>query len=134
MPPRMAFSKTIDQMHDQSKTVTRRAYKPDGRWAKLKKGDRITAIEKGMGLKKGERQVVIGEIEVLSLRIEYLYEVTADDVAREGFPGGFDGPEEFIRKFGGPRDQLVLRIEFRHIVKPTPDPHGGMAQARELGR
>lgn len=113
MPRRMAFSKTIPQMYARTKDVTRRRLNPGKGWDLLRPGDRITAIEKGMGLKKGERQTVIGEIEVVSVRREALCEVTHDDVAREGFPG--QGADWFLRKFGGAREQLVLRIEFRHV-------------------
>lgn len=84
MTYRMAVSMTIAQVRDGSKTVTRRA--PDS-WVKLMVGDRVTLIEKGMGLKKGEKQVPIRDVEITSLRNEPLGKVGwGDELAREGFP------------------------------------------------
>lgn len=114
MPRRMSFSKTIEQMRARTKTVTRRIG-----WEHAEPGMRITAIEKGMGLRRGERQVVLGEIEVVSVRRERLADITADDVAREGFPGWT--PAQFIELFGAPPERVVTRIEFKHCdPEPTP--------------
>ncbi|MEM6988887.1 MAG: DNA N-6-adenine-methyltransferase [Myxococcota bacterium] len=104
----MSFSKTIPQFKARTKTVTRR----DG-WLNLKPGDVVTAIEKGMGLKKGERQVVLGDIEVVTTWRERLGDITPEDVAREGFPG--ETPEFFIRKYGKPADHIVTRIAYRYL-------------------
>lgn len=108
MPRRMSFSKTIEQMRNRTKTVTRRLA-----WANLEPWTRLTAIEKGMGLKKGERQVVLGDIEVQSVRRERLDAIDADDLACEGFPGM--EPAEFFVLLGARPDTIVTRIEFRHI-------------------
>ena len=72
-----------------------------------------------MGLRLGERQVVIGEIEVVSVRRERLGDITHEDVAREGFPEW--GPEEFLRLYGKGPEHEVTRIEFRHV---EARPHG----------
>jgi len=60
---------TIDAVRDRSKTVTRRRVDT---WKDLKRGDRLTLIEKGMGLPKGARQVVLCEVEVVDVRVEWL--------------------------------------------------------------
>lgn len=98
---RMSFAKTTQQMHNRTKTVTRRHVDT---WKHLKTGDRLMAIEKGQGLKKGERQV----------RVEPLHEITPNDIALEGFPGlSF---WEFKENFPGPVNQLVRRIELKHLA------------------
>ena len=61
MPRRMSCSITVDAVRARTKTVTRRHAST---WATLKPGDRLTLIEKGMGLKRGEKQVVLAEVEV----------------------------------------------------------------------
>lgn len=114
MPRRMSFSKTVAQMRARTKTVTRRLG-----WTFLKKGDRVTAVEKTMGLRKGEKQVVLGDIEVVDVRRERLVDVTQEDCAAEGFPDL--GPKGFVELFcamGGPgtgTETAVTRIEFKHL-------------------
>jgi hypothetical protein len=111
----MSFAKTLAQFNARTKTVTRR----DGWWdeeknePRVKRGDIITGIQKGMGLQKGERQVVLHDIEVLNARREELGAITPEDVAREGFPGWTC--EQFISFYGRPSDHQVTRIEFRHL-------------------
>lgn len=63
----MSCSMTVEAVRDRTKTVTRRHVDT---WQGLKPGDRLTLIEKGMGLKKGERQVVLAEVEVVDVRVE----------------------------------------------------------------
>ncbi len=109
---RISFSMTEPQFLDGSKTVTRRL-----KWESLKRGDRLTAIRKGMGLKKGEKQHVLGEIEVVNVGRERLEEIEAADVVREGFPKMT--PAEFVEMFCGHMKCKphwdVTRIEFRRI-------------------
>lgn len=50
MPRNMSFSITTDQVRNREKNVTRR----NGWWF-LKSGDIVNAVEKTMGLKKGEK-------------------------------------------------------------------------------
>lgn len=119
MPRRMAFSKTIPQMRAGTKDITRRV---GWEWlvAALEVGHDIvlTAIEKGQGLKKGERQVVIRNIQILGARREPLGAITAEDVAREGFPG--ETPAQFIARFGKPPHFVLTRIVFRHLWGTEP--------------
>lgn len=88
MSRRMSCSLTVDAVRARTKTVTRRHV---GTWQTLKPGDRLTLIEKGMGLKKGERQVVLAEVEVVSVRVEPLARIIMgernDGLAKEGLPG-----------------------------------------------
>ena len=112
----MSFSMTMGQFMDGSKDVTRRLG-----WASLGVGDRLTGVEKCMGLKAGERQVVLGEIEIVSVRSERLDAITDDDVRREGFPG--ETAVWFVALFCaamrcGP-ETMVRRIEYRYL-EPTP--------------
>ena len=93
MPRRMSVSLTLDAVRARTKTVTRRH--PDT-WQTLHPGDRLTLIEKGMGLPKGARQVVVAEVEVVDVRVEPIGMVSADEVTREGF-GDLLSPWEFIR-------------------------------------
>lgn len=108
----MSFSATLEQMHDGTKTVTRRQG-----WVFLRPGDRLWAVEKVMGLKKGEKIKRIGMIEVVSVRREPVSEVTAADVTREGFPDW--EPQQFISLYCNmnrcrPCDDCT-RIEFIHV-------------------
>ena len=68
---RISFSMTEAQFLDGSKTVTRRM-----KWLKLKAGDQLTGVRKGMGLKKGEKQHVLGDLDVVSARRERLDAIT----------------------------------------------------------
>ncbi len=115
MPKRMAFSKTIPQMRDYSKTLTTR----DGWWCsrtnlpRVAPGEVVTAIEKGMGLRKGDRQVVIHDIEIVRVWREPNDHITQAGVVMEGFPGL--SPEGFVAMFGGDPGRIVTRILFFHL-------------------
>jgi hypothetical protein len=110
MPRRMSFSLTERQLMVGEKDVTRRL-----RWDKLKAGDRLTAIRKAMGLARGEKQVVLCELEVVSTRWERLDAISPDDCRREGFPEM--APAQFVAFFsqanGCNEATVVNRIEFR---------------------
>ena len=127
----MSFALTERQLMDGSKTVTRRTG-----WADLEPGTRITAVRKSMGLKKGEKAVVLCEIEVVDVGREALSAITWDDVIAEGEPWGVRSVAEFVERFCkhmripareyiGPKyqapmrpmrpDDLVTRIEFRKM-------------------
>lgn len=117
---RMSFSATTEQMRDQTKTVTRRRVDT---WKNLQPGDRLLAVEKAMGLPKGAKQVPLGVIEIVDVRVEPLCNITPADVEREGFPGLTVG--WFVRFFVGkmkafPTDP-VRRIEFRHVDEGRND-------------
>lgn len=113
MPKRMSFALTERQFLDGSKDVTRRL-----RWLDLVAGERLTAVRKGMGLKRGEKQVLLGELEVVSVRYEPLDAITQEECAREGFPEMT--PAEFFAFFCAANKcastTVVRRIEFRRLA------------------
>lgn len=113
MPRLMSVAFTEEAVRDRRKTVTRRAG-----WRFAKPGDRITLCRKVMGRKAGEPLVRIVDVEVISVRREPLGAVTADDVAREGFPGMT--PAEFVDRFFVRAQRMavgddVTRIEWRYL-------------------
>lgn len=122
MARRMSCSLTIDAVGARTKTVTRRHITT---WKNLRPGDRLTLIEKGMGLAKGERQVVLAEVEVVSNTFVRLWDIDEDECAREGFP--HMSPPDFIDMWIEShhvpdfRDQneamhyVVRRIEWRYL-------------------
>lgn len=110
----ISFHLTKSQIADQTKTVTRRLG-----WKNLKPGTLLQPVEKGMGLKKGEKVVKIGgPIRVLHVRTEPLSAITDEDVAREGLPDWTR--EQFIYFFysknpGKDVNPIVTRIEFEYL-------------------
>jgi hypothetical protein len=111
----MSFSATKRQMRDRTKTVTRRAV---GTWVNLKPGDLLLAVEKAQGLKKGERQIVLGVIRVVAVNVEPLSDMGYADVVREGFPGWLvsEFVEMFVRMHPGMTPETeVRRIAFEHV-------------------
>lgn len=111
---RMSFSLTTRQFREQTKTVTRRT-----RWLNLNAGEHVLGIEKGMGLKKGEKHVVLGEIEIVSVRREAVADITQADVIKEGFPDMT--PDEFVEFYCKANRvaplELCTRIEFRYVER-----------------
>ncbi|WP_231740854.1 ASCH domain-containing protein [Thalassoglobus neptunius] len=103
---------TQKQVEDRTKTVTRRVG-----WWFLKPGDLVTAVDKGMGLKKGQKSKRLASIRIVDVREERLNQITREDVVKEGFPGM--SPAEFVSMFcshmKGERDQKVNRIEFEYL-------------------
>ena len=81
----MSCSMTIPAVNARTKTVTRRHVDT---WKDLKPGDRLTLIEKGMGLPKGAQQVELAEVEIVDVRVETLGMVAFEKWAtkREGLP------------------------------------------------
>lgn len=113
MPSLMSVSLTTPQVRARTKTVTRRMG-----WLKLKPGTTLTLCEKVMGRKKGDALVRIVDVEVVSVRREPLWDITEDDVAREGFPDMT--PADFVEFFcdshkGCMPDSVVTRIEWRYL-------------------
>lgn len=112
---RMSFSMTTTAVRERRKTVTRRAVNT---WKTLKKGDRLLAVDRCMGLKKGERQQVLGTIELVSVRVEPLDAITDEDVVAEGMPERMTA-RQFVELFrlhmGGLPSQEVRRIEFKYV-------------------
>lgn len=109
----MSFSLTKPQMRSKTKCVTRRVG-----WAFLSCGDVVMAVEKCQGLKKGEKVVRIGAIEIIRNDPEELRNITEADLEREGFPEM--SREQFIAMFcrshkGCTPETIVSRIEFRPL-------------------
>jgi hypothetical protein len=109
----ISFALTKDQIRNQTKTVTRR-----NGWLFLKVGDLLQPVEKGQGIKKGEKVVKLGDpIEIVSIRTEPLQAITDEDVAREGFPAMT--AQEFIDFYCKANrtnpHYKVTRIEFKYI-------------------
>ncbi|MBA2881817.1 hypothetical protein HNR65_002148 [Desulfosalsimonas propionicica] len=112
MPRNMSFAITTDQVRNQIKTVTRRLG-----WWFLKPGDVVNAVEKAMGLKKGEKVKRITQIRIVSANPEPLCAIDESDVVKEGFPELT--PEEFIEMFCRHNkctsQTTVNRIEFEYL-------------------
>lgn len=115
----ISFSMPTPQFIAGEKDVTRRFG-----WWHLKPGDRLQAVEKAMGLKKGEKMVRLGVIEIVSATREPLNKMSlqpeygAEEMRREGFPFGLTDPAEFVRRMtpaGRQADTPVNRIEFIKI-------------------
>lgn len=111
---RMSFHLTRRQILDGSKTVTRRIG-----WRTLQKGDEFLAVEKCQGLRKGEKQVVLAKLRVVSVVDGPLAGVTDEDAQREGFPHltGAEFVEFFCKSMRCQPDQVVTRIEFEHVTR-----------------
>lgn len=114
MPRAMSFALTKEQIRNRTKTVTRRLG-----WQSLKPGDLIIAVEKVRGLKKGDKLKKIGLLRCIKNDAVQLNgsSLTAEDVDREGFPGGdpIDFAEMFCRNMKCDRDVMVQRIEFEYV-------------------
>jgi hypothetical protein len=115
MPRRISFSLTTPQFRARTKDVTRRRG-----WKNLKPGDVLIAVEKAMGLKKGEKHVVLGRIEVVSNTTEPLSAIEdypADETAREGFPEltSCEFVAMFCRGMGCKASEEIQRVEYRYL-------------------
>jgi len=119
----ISFMLTRQQIRERTKTVTRRVG-----WAKLKAGELLQGVEKGMGLKAGEKVVPLATIRVVSARPEALSAMTADveygraECAKEGFGDHpvLRSPSAFVEFFckshrGCTPDTVVTRIEFEYV-------------------
>lgn len=113
MPRNMSFSITTEQVRNRTKTVTRR-----NGWWKLKSGDILNAVEKGMGLKKGERVKVICQIRVISAKAERLADINGPEIIKEGFPqmSKTEFMDMFIKSHKGVTfDSFINRVEFEYL-------------------
>jgi len=103
---------TASQILAGTKTITRRFG-----WWKLQPGDDLWAVEKSMGLKKGEKVKKLRKIRIMVVGLEPLNAITADDCAREGFPEM--SPPDFVamlcRHYKCQPDKIVNRIEFYYL-------------------
>jgi hypothetical protein len=128
----MSVSMTLDAVRAQQKTVTRRHVDS---WKHLRPGDRLTLIEKGMGLPKGAKQVVVCDVEITNVSVEPIGLVDADECAREGLPEmtpvefivfwlkGHKHPTHVEVEGCPPRLNLgadCRRIEWRYLPSPSP--------------
>jgi len=107
----MSVALTEQAVRERRKTVTRRLG-----WRFLKPGDRLTLCRKVMGRKKDEPLVRICDVEVVSVDREPLWDITEDDVMREGFdcePSAF--VEFFCEHMRCVPDTIVTRIEWRYV-------------------
>ena len=116
----MSFALTERQLLTGHKTVTRRLH-----WWSLKPGDQLLAVQKCMGLKKGQKQKRLAVIRVKNTRSEALENVTEQEARLEGFPHMTGG--EFIAFFCKAMKctpgTVVNRIEFEVLEtfeKGTP--------------
>jgi len=92
MPRNMSFALTTPQFLDGSKTETRRTG-----WQFLEAGDKIMAVEKGMGIPKGQKIRRLGPCTIVSVHRESLKDIKPADVIAEGFPDMT--PAQFIKFF-----------------------------------
>lgn len=115
----ISFQLTTAQIRARTKTVTRRMG-----WLDLKPGTLLQAVEKGQGLKKGEKAVKLAVIRVVDARRESLGrmlvepEYGAAECVLEGFPEM--EPAGFVAMFcDSHRDctpiRSVTRIEFEYV-------------------
>lgn len=116
----MSYMLTTQQIRKRIKRVTRRLG-----WEFLKPGDLVCAVEKGMGLKKGETVKRLAVLRVKSVRREPLrrmideWEYGLRECRAEGFPPPhrLSHPSAFVRFFcethrGCRPDTILTRIEF----------------------
>lgn len=111
----MSFALTTKAMRERRKSVTRRLG-----WANLKPGDRVQAVEKCQGLKKGERVTPICVIEIVSNEPEPLARIYSRgwrECSLEGFPKMSKG--QFIDMFCEHNkcdvQTVVNRIAFKFV-------------------
>jgi hypothetical protein len=123
MPRLMSVSHTEQQVIDRTKTVTRRKgwYRDRNDRLILHVGDRLTLCRKVMGRRRPdgtvEPLVRLADVEVVDIARMQLRVHYEGDAAREGFPDWTweQFVEFFCSTFGGDRDQVVTRIEFRYL-------------------
>ncbi len=112
MPRNMSFSMTTAQIKNRTKTVTRRFG-----WNFLKPGVDLWAVEKSMGLKKGEKINRLALIHVVSVRKEPIKNISQEDCIKEGFPEM--SPADFVKMicthYGCQDYDMINRIEFIYL-------------------
>lgn len=114
----MSYSMTQQQMRDRIKRQTRRLG-----WKTAKVGDRVLAVSKSQGRKKGELPEEFGVIVFVEVRREPLNFITANEVLLEGFEGM--RPSQFVTMFckhmGCRADDFVTVIRFKFEDELTGD-------------
>jgi hypothetical protein len=117
----IAVSLTQEQVRRREKHVTRRH-----NWHRLRPGTLLQPIEKGQGLKKGERvQPVGGPVRVVKVRRERLSALLEEpygsrEAALEGFPemAGRAFLEFWCREMKAKPSNVVTRIEWVYTELP----------------
>ncbi|MGR3179904.1 MAG: ASCH domain-containing protein [Candidatus Anammoxibacter sp.] len=99
-------------MKDREKDITRRLG-----WWFLKPGDIVMAVEKCMGLKKGEKVKRLYPIQIISTKPEILAHISIKDCKREGFPElkRHEFVLMFIKHNNCNSATVINRIEFKEI-------------------
>ena len=112
MPRLMSVSLTEQAVRGRTKTVTRRLGSHH-----VKPGDHLMLCRKVMGRKPGEPLARIAEVEVVSARRARLWDISDEDVEREGFPEvTISEFLEFLCEHMNVRpDDEVTRIEWRYL-------------------
>ena len=112
MARNMSFMLTTQQVIDETKTVTRRLG-----WRFLNVGDELWAVEKAMGLNKGEKIKRLKKIRIIGKRYEPLKTIDKFDCIREGFSSMT--PDDFVKMFCSHMrcepERAITRIEFEYI-------------------
>jgi hypothetical protein len=121
MPRNMSFALTTEACRNFEKTVTRR-----NGWWDLKTGEILQQVEKGMGLRKGEKIQKIHPIQIIDCRSEPINELVLlekpdygpREMILEGFPGR--DPMDFVNMYCEHNKchnrEIVNRIEFRYYL------------------
>jgi len=123
----ISFALTTEQIMEGTKDVTRRLG-----WLHLKPGQQLRPVRKCMGLRPGEKVVVLRDpIHVISVRREPLRAMLDDieygfaECAREGFKDhpDYGWPSGFVAMFcathrGCTPETVITRIEFRYRSAP----------------
>lgn len=130
MPRLMSVTLTEQAVVERRKTVTRRLG-----WKNLKAGDRLTLCRKVMGRKRKDGTVDplvrLAEVEVVDVRRELLWNMSDEDVEREGlrhddanfdehyvdtgYPTALSWVDWFCEEMGCDPMQEVTRIEWRYL-------------------
>lgn len=128
---RMSFAMTERQLVAGHKTVTRRLG-----WVCLKPGDELLAVDKAMGLKKGQKARPLARIRVKSTERVALAALDGDEPRKEGFPWmscaefvGF-----FCRSLKCTPDTVVNRIEFEVLEVLAPLENMDQMAGRHSGK
>jgi hypothetical protein len=108
----MSFAMTTEQIRRREKLVTRRFG-----WWFLQASDLVCAVEKGMGLKKGEKIKRLAVLRIVNTRTEPLHCITKADCRLEGFPDF--SPDQFVvmlcQHYGCNPNSRVNRIQFEYV-------------------
>lgn len=112
MPRNMSFAITTEQIISRTKTVTRRL-----KWDALQVGEVFHAVEKCLGLRKGQKVVRLATLRCISKRREPLSAIDPAECHREGFPELT--PDQFVQMFCSHMsckpETVVNRIEFEFL-------------------